>query len=123
MCDVPWNVIMFWVSSIGLCTAGLIVTLMAMFNGGTILTYTGRQYCLLLLCACLDFLALSFSVITFQSCEMGFISLFGYLIVVYSFLADILVFHVSFSTLGLLGTVVILIVSMGVGCYKYWKER
>ena len=123
MRDVEWYVIMFWHSTIGLCTASIIVGIMAAINGGTFFSYTARQYGLLTLCAFLDFLGLSFSVITFQSCEMGFISLFGYLIVVYSFLGDIFVFHETFSTLELLGTLVILTVTMGVGLYKYWLEK
>jgi len=123
MRDVPWYTIMFWHSTIGLCTASIIVGILALINGGTIFSYSGRQYGLLVLCAFLDFLGLSCSVITFQSCEMGFISLFGYLIVVYSFLADLFVFHETFGLMEICGTLVILTVTMGVGLYKYWLER
>ena len=65
MRDVDWFVIMFWHSAIGLCTGSLIVIIQALINGGTMFSYTGRQYGLLTLCAVLDFLALSCTVITF----------------------------------------------------------
>jgi drug/metabolite transporter (DMT)-like permease len=124
MSDVPWYVIMFWHSAIGLCTASIIVTGIALFSGeNSFFSYTGRQYGLLTLCGFLDFIGLSCMTIAFQACELGFIGLFGYLIVVYSFLADIFVFHETFKTLELLGCLLIACVTLGVGLYKYWLER
>lgn len=92
-------------------------------NGGTILSYTGRQYGLLVICATLDFLALSFSVIAFQSCELGFISLFGYLIVIYSFLADTFVFCENFTAMEVSGCLMIFTVTLGIGTFKYLMDR
>ena len=63
--EVEWYVTMFWISSFGLCTTSTIVCVQVLINGGSIFSYTGQQYGLLVLCAFLDFLSLSFSVITF----------------------------------------------------------
>ena len=41
MSDVPWYVIMFWHSAIGLCSASIMVTAIAIYSGNNkILNYT-----------------------------------------------------------------------------------
>ena len=50
-----------------------------------------------MLCALLDFSALSCQVIACQSGDLGFVSIIGYSLVLYSFLADLVVFHVTLT--------------------------
>jgi drug/metabolite transporter (DMT)-like permease len=65
---------------------------------------------------------LSSSIIATQACSLSFVSLFGYLIVFYAFLADTFVFHVSFSMMQLLGAMTILGATVTVGVLKFCRE-
>ena len=120
MRDVDWYVILFWHSAIALCTTTIII---AIFTNWSIFTYTGRQYALLTLCGFLDTLSLAFTVIAFQAGSLSFISLFGYMFVVYSFFADMFIFDETFSTREILGCLLILSVTVAVVLYKYWLEK
>jgi len=99
MADVDWFVVMFCHSAIGLISPLIVICIEALFKGEfrIFTTYTSRQWSLLMLGAVLDFVILSASVIASQATSLTFISLVMYLLVVYAFLADILIFHESFT--------------------------
>jgi len=78
-----------------------------------IFNYPAESLIILGICAVLDFSALSTQVIACQSGELGLVSIIGYSIVIYSFLADLIIFHVTLTGLQFLGAGIILVVTIG----------
>lgn len=66
----------------------------------------------------IDFIALNSLNIAFQSDKSGFVSIIGYLCVVYGFLADEFIFQKPITGFDLGGALVIFVVTVGVAAYK-----
>jgi len=125
MSDLDWFVILFCHSVLGFSTALLYVSIEAIFKQDYRLftAYTGRQYAIIAAISCIDFVCLISIVIAQQSCELGFISMFGYLYVVWSFLADIFVFHETFNSVEMIGAALIMAVTVTVAFVKLYNEK
>ena len=65
-----------------------------------------------------DSMAVNSMTIAFQSDKGSFVSLIGYLGIVYAFIADIALFHESFNWIELLAAIIIVIVTVGTSVYK-----
>ena len=63
------------------------------------------------------------SFIAFQSDNSGFVSLIGYLGIVYAFIADIIIFSESFNWVELLAAIIIVIVTVGTSIYKIIEAK
>lgn len=72
---------------------------------------------------CIDFIGLNAQNIAFQNDKSGFISIFGYLAVVYSFIADEFIFRAPVSGFDLFGAVTIFTVTVGVAIYKLRQQH
>ena len=125
MNDVDWYVITFWHSAIGLVSPLIFISIEALIKGEFRLftAYTSRQWTLLMTAALIDFVILSASIIATQATSLSFISLIGYLIVFYAFLADIFIFHESFSLMQAQGAASILGATVAVSVLKFCQER
>ena len=72
----------------------------------------------MILCCCFDFVSLNSQTIAFQSDSSGFVSLIGYMSVLYAFLFDFFVFHEQISTVEICGALLILTVTIVVSVKK-----
>jgi drug/metabolite transporter (DMT)-like permease len=70
-----------------------------------------------------DFLG-TYSQVTAFSCDSsGFVALLGYIIVVYSFLVDEYIFNLPITGLDILGTILIVVVTVTTTVYKVRMSR
>ena len=76
---------------IGIVLASLVILIEGAIKG-EFRIYTPFQYLILAIAATFDCIACNSMTIAFQADGSGFVSLLGYGVIVYSFLADILIF-------------------------------
>jgi drug/metabolite transporter (DMT)-like permease len=67
---------------------------------------------------CFDFLQLAAQNIAFQNDSSGFVSILGYMTIVYGFAADELIFHQSINGMELVGATLIFIVCITTAIVK-----
>jgi len=77
----------------------------------------------LLLACVLDFICMNTQTIAFQKDSSGFVSIIGYIGVLYAFLADTFIFHDSISTVEMASAFVILLVTMSVTVFKLRENQ
>ena len=87
-----------------------------------ILSYTAQQYLWELLPVALNFFAVSTFTIASQNERSGFVTLIGYISLVYSFLGDLIVSQQSPAMLELIGVVVLLLMTICIVCQKWSPE-
>jgi len=118
MKTVHFSVISFLHACYGLSVSLIIITIEALVNGNGYRIYTGRQYGLMFLTAFIDTFALLSVTIAFQADSTGFVSIIGYMIVVYGFLADLFLFKQSITGIDLIGALLIFTTTVGIAIYK-----
>ena len=118
MKTVHFSVISFFHSCYGLTVSLIIITIEALVTGNGYRTYTGRQYGLMVLTGFIDTFALLSVTIAFQADSTGFVSIIGYMIVVFGFLADLFLFKQSIKGIDLIGALLIFTTTVGVAIYK-----
>ena len=61
--------------------------------------------------------------LAFQKDRAGFTGLLSYIIIVYSYIADLLIFNENINAIELIATIVILFTAMGVAFYKLIEQK
>ena len=118
--NVHHAILMFWHAIIGLTIASVAVLIEAAVvgDGIRIFHYDSSIYLLLLGAALFDTITVNSVTIAFQSDSSGFVSLISYISIVYAFIADMLIFNESFSTIELVAALTILTVTVATAAYK-----
>lgn len=62
-----------------------------------ILTYSSKNYILMLVCALFNAFGMNLLTIARQSYKLSFVMIISYATLIYSFIADLTVFHLDFS--------------------------
>ena len=84
----------------------------------TILSYTGEQWGYALLTSAVNFIAMCSITIAFQNERSGFITILGYIGLVYAALVDIFIFHEKLVWFELVGIVIVLCLNVAIICAK-----
>ena len=111
---------MFYLGFVGTVGYAVFIVIQTWINDEqfTLLSYSGRQY-LLVLCGCMfDSLSMNCLIFAFQSSSSGFVSLFTYLTIVYSLLADKYIFDEIVTRREVTAAAVILFSTFIVSTYK-----
>ena len=118
----PAPVVVFFHTINGLLLALSFIGIEALVTGqGTRLTqYSLRQYLICLVASIFDSGELLLITVACQADRSGFVSLIGFLNIVYGYGFDQLIFHSKINAIELSATLMILIVAMGVVFYKLW---
>ena len=61
--------------------------------------------------------------LAFQNDRAGFTGLLSYIVIVYSYLCDLLIFKEKINAIEFIATIVILFVALGVAFYKLVEQR
>ena len=112
--DVHFAKVIFFHPVVGLTFCLLILAVAYLFYDFQMGIHSASIYATLLLTCVFDFICLNAHNIAFQSDSTGFISIFGYLVVLYGFLADEFIFGTSLTGFDLLGGVLIFGVTVAV---------
>ena len=110
--------VLFYHALIGISLAAAVILGEHWITGNDFRIYTWTQYGTILLCCVFDFIALNCQTVAFQSDSSGFVSLIGYMAVLYAFIVDYLVFHESISLVEICGAILILTVTILVSVKK-----
>ena len=94
-----------------------------LFTGQLLSVHDARTHWFLLLTLSVDFFSLNAMNIAFQSDASGFVSVIGYMIVVYGFMSDIFIFKVPLEGRDMAGAVFILAVTVCVTVYKMKNKK
>ena len=117
--DIHYSLLVFhygWISSVVLFIWLLfefIVWNGEFTEGFRIFTYTGYQWVLLLFIAISNALAMNLLTIAFQNDKSTFVSTMAYMMLVYAFIVDMTIFQIEFKVLELVGSIIILVLSLG----------
>ena len=123
--EIGYEALMVYHGLIGGGAASLFILVEGAFRGG-FRFYTGEQYLILLVASTFDCVACNSMTIAYQRDSSGFVSLLGYAIILYGFLADLIFFNEEIQTLQLLGALIIFAATFIVAVYKLceaFKER
>jgi len=121
--NVHFAVLLFYHGCIGLIMALLFIFGEKLITGNPFRTYSLEQYGTMLLCCCFDFLSINSQTIAYQSDSSGFVSLIGYMSVLYAFLGDYFIFHENISKAELCGAALILCVTVWVSVVKIREAK
>ena len=99
---VPVTLLMVWIQSL------VKEEPIQLFN------YTTEQYCYMLLVCSINFCGLNSNTIASQNERSGFVTLIGYVGLVYAFFGDLFIFDETLQWLQLLGVLIILICNVAV---------
>lgn len=110
--DIHFAVIVFWVGLSGLIVTFVIIVLEKVITGNPFRVYTLDQYIKLIICSFGDFGCVLSSTIAFTNDTSGFVSLVGYTSIIYGFLSDTMIFHMTLSPMALAGAIMILVVTL-----------
>ena len=113
--DVYISIIIFWYGL--LATIGsllyLLITSELSFAG-----YTSQQYFLLGLAVLCAVVALTANIVAFQADSSGFVALLSFVVLVWAYAADMLIFNEEFKTMDLVASAVILITTFTIAVIK-----
>ena len=90
--------------------------------GFVIQAHSAAIYFYLFVTCLFDFICLNAHNIAFQSDSSGFISILGYIVILYGFLADEFIFGTSITGFDLVGAILIFGVTVGVTVYKLRQQ-
>jgi drug/metabolite transporter (DMT)-like permease len=118
--DLPYQLIMWWGSLIGLSIWIAVYSADLLAHGGTLtlLSHSSETYWTLLGALTFDVLATNAMTIAFQSGASGFVCLIGYVAIVYAFLADLIIFESTFSAVEVIASVTIVATVIVITLYK-----
>lgn len=111
-------IILFYHALCGISIAISIILLEKLMTGNPFRIYSAQQYGIMMLCCCFDFLNTNAQTLAFQNDSSGFVSLIGYVGILYAFLTDYLIFKLQLSPLAIIGASVILIPTLTVSYFK-----
>jgi len=116
--EIDVSVVLFYHTLIGTSGAFVAVLTYCLCTGTPFLTNSLDGWLLIGLGGLCDFVVVGSNIIAFQSDSSGFISLLGYMQVVYAFLLDIFVFKSTISVVQLASALVICVTTLTVAVYK-----
>ena len=119
--DVNFSVLLFWYGVVAVPANLLIVLCEAYVNSHSfrLLEYDAGQYMWMLLIAFFNFIGVCSQTIAAQNERSGFVTLLGYIGLVYAFMGDLLIFSEVPNALEVIGVGVILILNVVVVCRKW----
>lgn len=85
-------IVLFYHALCGIFITVIIIVLEKVITGNPFRIYTANQYLIMLLCCCFDFLCVNAQTLAFQNDTSGFVSLVGYVGILYAFLTDYFIF-------------------------------
>ena len=108
------SVMMVYIALISLIimTVGLLIENWVAGGPLRIVHYTSEQYGYGFACGVLNVLALIFKIVAYQNERSGFVTLLGYIGLIYAFLGDTFIFNVSFGAMELIGVLIIFVLNM-----------
>ena len=127
--DISSGIIMFWHGILGITLAAIAILVeyfvsdygkgqgMHLFNMGT------QVLVLLLAATAFDTMGVNCATIAYQSDSSGFVALISYVMVVYGFLSDCLIFNESFSWVELCGAACIISVTIVTSIVKLRESK
>ena len=113
-----YAMVIFYHALCGLTLAASYILIEHFVTGNPFRTYTADQYKTILLCCFFDFCAVNCQTLAFQNDTSGFVSLIGYMGVIYAFMADVFIFDVTISPVEIVGALLILAITVGVSVTK-----
>lgn len=116
--EVHFSVIMLYHSLLGTFMALVFIAGDWLVTGNFLILHDWNTYGYLFVCCFLDFFSINATNIAFQSDSSGFVSIIGYIVVFYGFLADEFIFETPITGLDLAGAVCIFVVTVAVTIYK-----
>ena len=93
---VATPVVTFYHSIVGIIVFSVVIITQGMLDEFRFSSYTEQQKLLMVIGSLFDTLAIYSTTVAFQSDSSGFVALLSYLTVVYSFVADQVIFHEEF---------------------------
>lgn len=115
--NVDYTVVMAYHGLTGV-TLSILYIVIERLVVGEFRIYTALQYLILTAAALTDTICVNSMTIAYQSDSSGFVSLLGYTIVFYGYLADIVVFRVDIQGLELVGALIVLTATVVVAVIK-----
>ena len=85
--------------------------------------YSARLWAMAYGAALPDAVAVHLTIISYQRDRSGFIALVGYMSIVYSYIADLVIFQESLNAIELIAVIVILVTALGVAFYKLRQQQ
>ena len=85
-------------------------------------SYDGEQYAWMCGLSTINFFGLNAALIAMQNERSGFVTMMGYIGVVYAFLGDILIFNEKLAWLEVVGILIVLTMNISLVCSKFQKE-
>ena len=116
--DVHFAIIGFYHPVTGITISFCCLAVSYLFTGVFLEVHSLQTYGYLFLACMFNFVELNSQNIAFQSDSSGFVSVVGYLVVFYGFLADEFVFKRPIAGLELAGAIMIFTVTVGVTVFK-----
>ena len=132
--QVHHSIIMFYHGLLGLSVATVVVLSESMilaksesdYQGMRILNYEGNLYWIILGAILFDSLAVNCLTIAYQSDSSGFVAIISFITIVYSFVADRVIFNESFTMAELFAALLIFMVTVITSIYKLresWRKK
>lgn len=120
MQSMHFSVMLFYYSIVASVCSALMILCQAWIKDEPIrlFTYDGEQWLFLCSVSVVNFIGLNCQTIALQNERSGFITLLGYIGLVYAFLGDIFIFNETFQWLELLGVAVVLSLNIALICAK-----
>ena len=111
-------------ASLGICTSLAVILGARLTTGHQLISFHDYSvYGAIFLAWAFDFTRWVTEMVAYQSDSSGFVALLGYIVVVYGFIADEVIFDNSISGQTLAGALTIFVVTVGVTGYKLLQSR
>ena len=110
--EVHVSVIMFFHACFGITFSLTLLFANVWISGTELQIYTKRQYGIMVLASLCDYVAVNCQTLAFQKAPSSFVSLVGYVAVLYAFLSDVCVFHETIYLTEILAALTILSVTI-----------
>ena len=126
--DVPATLMMFYLGLVGSLLIGIYLLVETLRSEGgfselRLISYTGKQFLLILVSTIFSAIATTSYTIAYQSDSSGFIVLIGNVKILYFFLSDTFIFHEVFSTIEMTCVCVITVVIVIVALIKIMDKK
>ena len=122
--DYPAPVVGFHFTVIGFIMTSIYITVEALINWELRLTqYSAKLWAMAYGAALPDGATVLLTILAYQKDKSGFVALISYMVIVYSYIADLVIFREEFKEIELIATIVILFTALGVAFYKLRQQK
>jgi hypothetical protein len=116
---VYFGVVCWWLFSVGVVIGFTYLSFQYWTTGVFLTIHSAETYKWLLMLCCMDFVGVSSVTIAYANDSTGFISLMGYMTIVYGYFSDLVIFNQPVAGWDLLSALVIAGVTISVAVYKF----